>query len=211
MQLAAAEGEIASRGMGGILCWGGRTQEEVEKAGILLTECISVDPDSFQEWGQSCDRFFSESGTGLGSGSGQEGSCHGESSGRDMRSPAVTPPSRTVPPTGTACFTASESNPGADMTGKASPKPGLSTKHQKDWSALIHAAKLLQQGQVVAIPTETVYGLAANALDPEAVGRIFKAKQRPSDNPLIVHVRVCKRTSLASRLGSRLGEGENGN
>lgn len=51
-----------------------------------------------------------------------------------------------------------------------------------------HAAALLAQGEVVAIPTETVYGLAANALDPSAVARIYEAKERPSFNPLIVHV-----------------------
>ncbi|NLJ81125.1 MAG: threonylcarbamoyl-AMP synthase [Firmicutes bacterium] len=51
------------------------------------------------------------------------------------------------------------------------------------------ALYLLNQGQVVAFPTETVYGLGANALDPQAVGRIFKAKGRPADNPLIVHCR----------------------
>ncbi|MGV3637852.1 MAG: L-threonylcarbamoyladenylate synthase [Flavobacteriales bacterium] len=51
-----------------------------------------------------------------------------------------------------------------------------------------HAAVLLQRGSVVAIPTETVYGLAANAFDPEAVLRIFTTKQRPSFDPLIVHI-----------------------
>lgn len=50
------------------------------------------------------------------------------------------------------------------------------------------AAAILQDGGLVAIPTETVYGLAANALDGEAVRRIFEAKGRPMDNPLIVHV-----------------------
>lgn len=50
------------------------------------------------------------------------------------------------------------------------------------------AASLLKQGEVVAFPTETVYGLGANALDDEAVRKIFQAKQRPADNPLIVHV-----------------------
>ncbi|MBQ6266273.1 MAG: threonylcarbamoyl-AMP synthase [Clostridia bacterium] len=50
------------------------------------------------------------------------------------------------------------------------------------------AADLLRNGGLVAIPTETVYGLAANALDPAAVARIFEAKGRPQDNPLIVHV-----------------------
>ena len=50
------------------------------------------------------------------------------------------------------------------------------------------AGALLAAGQVVAIPTETVYGLAANALDANAVLRIFEAKGRPQDNPLIVHI-----------------------
>lgn len=49
-------------------------------------------------------------------------------------------------------------------------------------------ARLLQDGQVVGIPTETVYGLAANALDSQAVLKIFAAKNRPADNPLIVHI-----------------------
>ena len=50
------------------------------------------------------------------------------------------------------------------------------------------AAGLLRDGQLVAIPTETVYGLAANALDGAAVASIFAAKGRPMDNPLIVHI-----------------------
>ena len=50
------------------------------------------------------------------------------------------------------------------------------------------AARLLRGGGLVALPTETVYGLGANGLDPEAVGRIFAAKGRPQDNPLILHV-----------------------
>lgn len=50
------------------------------------------------------------------------------------------------------------------------------------------AAALLKAGQVVAFPTETVYGLGADALNAEAVHRIFAAKERPADNPLIVHV-----------------------
>ena len=50
------------------------------------------------------------------------------------------------------------------------------------------AAALLCQGELVAFPTETVYGLGANALLPESVKRVFTVKGRPSDNPLIVHV-----------------------
>jgi L-threonylcarbamoyladenylate synthase len=53
---------------------------------------------------------------------------------------------------------------------------------------IARAAELLRAGKLVAIPTETVYGLAANALDPDAVGRIFEAKGRPFSSPLIVHV-----------------------
>ena len=48
--------------------------------------------------------------------------------------------------------------------------------------------ELLRSGALAAIPTESVYGLAANALDPQAVSRIFEAKGRPQDNPLIVHI-----------------------
>ena len=58
----------------------------------------------------------------------------------------------------------------------------------RDADNIIKAAKLLQAGEVVAIPTETVYGLAANALDEDAVSKIFEAKGRPQDNPLIVHI-----------------------
>ncbi len=50
------------------------------------------------------------------------------------------------------------------------------------------AARLIREGQLVGIPTETVYGLAANGLDEEAVLRIFEAKGRPQDNPLILHI-----------------------
>lgn len=55
-------------------------------------------------------------------------------------------------------------------------------------AAVEEAAALLRAGEVVAVPTETVYGLAANALDARAVRRIFEAKGRPAHNPLIVHV-----------------------
>lgn len=51
-----------------------------------------------------------------------------------------------------------------------------------------HAAALLKAGQLVAIPTETVYGLAGNALDLSAVSQIFKVKNRPSFDPLIIHL-----------------------
>lgn len=58
----------------------------------------------------------------------------------------------------------------------------------EDPAAIEQAGALLRAGEVVGIPTETVYGLAADALNPEAVARIFEAKGRPQDNPLIVHI-----------------------
>ena len=54
--------------------------------------------------------------------------------------------------------------------------------------ALAEAARLIRAGEIVAFPTETVYGLGANALDARAVAKIFEAKGRPQDNPLITHV-----------------------
>ena len=50
------------------------------------------------------------------------------------------------------------------------------------------AADIIKNGGLVAIPTETVYGLGANGLDEDAVAKIFEAKGRPQDNPLILHV-----------------------
>ncbi len=55
-------------------------------------------------------------------------------------------------------------------------------------AAVARAAELLRAGELVALPTETVYGLAANALNARAVSRIFEAKGRPAQNPVIVHV-----------------------
>ena len=55
-------------------------------------------------------------------------------------------------------------------------------------SEIEKAAAILKSGGLVGIPTETVYGLGANGLDPEAVGTIFLAKGRPQDNPLILHI-----------------------
>lgn len=54
--------------------------------------------------------------------------------------------------------------------------------------AVEEAVRLLQSGDVVALPTETVYGLAADALNPQAVAKIFEAKERPTFDPLIVHL-----------------------
>ena len=59
---------------------------------------------------------------------------------------------------------------------------------EQDKKNIETAANLLRQGGLVAIPTETVYGLGANALNPQAVEAIFTAKGRPQDNPLIIHI-----------------------
>jgi len=67
-----------------------------------------------------------------------------------------------------------------------------------DDAAITAAAQLLNAGQIVAIPTETVYGLAADAQNAEAVAHIYAAKGRPDFNPLIVHVRDRK---AAEKLG----------
>ncbi len=65
----------------------------------------------------------------------------------------------------------------------------LSTNTPRELSAAVKtAAGILADGQPVALPTETVYGLAADALRPEAVGRVFEAKERPLFDPLIVHL-----------------------
>jgi L-threonylcarbamoyladenylate synthase len=68
-----------------------------------------------------------------------------------------------------------------------------------DDAAITAAAQLLRAGQIVAIPTETVYGLAADAQNAEAVAHIYAAKGRPDFNPLIVHVRDRK---AAEKLGA---------
>jgi L-threonylcarbamoyladenylate synthase len=80
---------------------------------------------------------------------------------------------------------------------------------------IARAAELLRAGKLVAFPTETVYGLGANALDPAAVRRIFDAKGRPAANPLIVHVADAQAAreiaaewpETASRLAARFWPG----
>ena len=57
-----------------------------------------------------------------------------------------------------------------------------------DKAVLEEAADWIKRKELVAFPTETVYGLGANGLDPEASAKIYAAKGRPSDNPLIVHI-----------------------
>jgi len=61
------------------------------------------------------------------------------------------------------------------------------------------AAQILKNGGIVAIPTETVYGLAASALDTDAIERVFLAKGRPQDNPLTVHISDMEKLSFVAR------------
>lgn len=65
-----------------------------------------------------------------------------------------------------------------------------------DPKVLMPAAKALAEGRLVAFPTETVYGLGADARNPEAASNIYKAKGRPSDNPLIVHISDMKQLDI---------------
>lgn len=81
-------------------------------------------------------------------------------------------------------------------------------------AAIARAADLIRAGQLVGFPTETVYGLGADALQAEAVARIFAAKDRPADNPLIAHVaslemaqRLADFTPLAARLAEQYWPG----
>src|SRR5215469_17857043 len=64
--------------------------------------------------------------------------------------------------------------------------------------AITQAARLLTQGRLVAFPTETVYGLGANALDAQAVASIFVAKERPLSDPLIVHIGDSKQVATVA-------------
>ena len=64
----------------------------------------------------------------------------------------------------------------------------LTLDEQENKGIIKMAATLIQEGSLVAFPTETVYGLGADALNPEASRKIYEAKGRPSDNPLIVHI-----------------------
>jgi len=75
--------------------------------------------------------------------------------------------------------------------------------------AIAEAARLVLAGEPVAVPTETVYGLAADATKAEAVARIYEAKGRPSFNPLIIHVidlDAAKRIGLFDAAAEKLAE-----
>lgn len=83
-----------------------------------------------------------------------------------------------------------------------------------DWQDIRRAARIIRNGGLVAIPTETVYGLAADATDDRAAARIFEAKGRPAFNPLIVHVadlemarRYVETPPLAERLAAEFWPG----
>ena len=75
----------------------------------------------------------------------------------------------------------------------------MTTEIKKASDGIDEGAKIINEGGLVVFPTETVYGLGANAFDEQAVAKIFEAKGRPQDNPLIAHVlakqRLCVRQS----------------
>ena len=77
---------------------------------------------------------------------------------------------------------------------------------QMNMDIITRAGEILRSGGLVAFPTETVYGLGADALNEQAAKKIYAAKGRPSDNPLIVH--IADRADCRSR--SREGEGRCG-
>lgn len=76
-----------------------------------------------------------------------------------------------------------------ELNSRSLREKGMDLLHElKLDPAVIKAAEILKKGEIAALPTETVYGLAADALNTEAVKKIFAAKGRPQDNPLIVHI-----------------------
>jgi L-threonylcarbamoyladenylate synthase len=78
-----------------------------------------------------------------------------------------------------------------------------------DAAGIARAAAILRAGGLVAFPTETVYGLGAHALDPQAVRGIFEAKRRPADDPLIVHLAHVDRleqVAMGNPVAARLGK-----
>ncbi len=109
-----------------------------------------------------------------------------------------------------------ELRPRYDALRRISNKEGNSVKTQYlTQREIAQAAQILRSGGLVGLPTETVYGLGANGLDAAAVERIFEAKGRPQDNPLILHIpeagwldRYCEEVpELARRLAERFWPG----
>ncbi|MFN3370280.1 MAG: L-threonylcarbamoyladenylate synthase [Sphingomonadaceae bacterium] len=91
----------------------------------------------------------------------------------------------------------------------ADATPSLPPVHAADAAGLAEATRTLAAGGLVAVPTETVYGLAADAMNPDAVAAIFAAKGRPAENPLIVHVAgraMAARYARFSRLADALAD-----
>jgi L-threonylcarbamoyladenylate synthase len=94
-------------------------------------------------------------------------------------------------------------------------RPSVFTVHRPaDAASIVEAARLLRDGRLVAFPTETVYGLGADATNPAAVAKIYAAKGRPSFNPLIAHVadaeaarREGSFSAVAEELAARLWPG----
>ncbi len=76
-------------------------------------------------------------------------------------------------------------------------------KAKESLCALASCGEMLRQGQLVCFPTETVYGLGANAFDPDAVKSVYAAKGRPADNPLIVHIADLKSVSEITHMTDR--------
>ena len=81
----------------------------------------------------------------------------------------------------------------------------INFKNTKNYEELKAAADAIKQGKLVLFPTETVYGIGANALDKEAVKKIYTAKGRASDNPLIAHI---SNIEMLEQLAIEIGEVE---
>jgi len=81
----------------------------------------------------------------------------------------------------------------------ARPKVLRVDPQRPDPAAIEEAGRALREGLLVAFPTETVYGLGAHALSPEAVARIYAAKGRPPDNPIIVHIGRPEEVAVVAR------------
>ena len=125
------------------------------------TECIRVDPSTFEALGYNMAAL----------------------NDRPLHGPETTKPH------GDGADVTARLEDGSSSHASTSSSRSQEQRWQFDILTLQRAASLLRAGQLVAMPTETVYGLAANALDEGAVRRIFAAKGRPADNPLIIHVR----------------------
>ena len=77
----------------------------------------------------------------------------------------------------------------------------------EDWrEAVVEAVARLENGELVALPTETVYGLAADAFDAEAVAKVFEVKERPSFDPLIVHIGHKRDLDIVAKVSEELDE-----